>query len=194
MLTNITITSTNITGTESLLIYNRHSQSIQSEEKIQRVTPQHVLKVPEDQVSLNRQLSQPITYSMPKKIGTAPSDYKTLRELIINMLNQQGMATKIANGETIIDFNSLTPEKAQKLVSDDGYFGVDKTSERIVQFAISLNGNDPAKLKEIKAGIEKGFKMAAKALGGTLPDISIKTYNRVMEKLDVWAKSFDSVQ
>ena len=185
---------TSITGIKSLSIYDRQSQSIQSEEIIQHLTPQHVLKVPEDKVSLNRNLSEPITYSMPKKTGDTPSDYKTLRELIVNMLNQQGMATKIADGETLIDFNSLTPEKAQKLVSDDGYFGVDKTSERIVQFAISLNGNDPARLEEIKAGIEKGFKMAAKALGGTLPDISIKTYNRVMEKLDTWTKSFDPVQ
>ena len=33
--------------------------------------------------------------------------------------------------------------------------------------------------------------MAAKALGGTLPDISMKTYNVVMDKLNAWAEGFD---
>ena len=108
--------------------------------------------------------------------------------MIVNVLAEQGITTRIAAGDTSIDFKELTPEQAQELISEDGYFGVDQTSDRIVQLAISLNGNDPSRLEEIKAGIEKGFQMAAEALGGILPDISMKTYGAVMEKLDAWSR------
>jgi len=70
---------------------------------------------------------------------------------------------------------------------------VEQTSDRIVQFAKSLSGNDPNRLEEIKAGINKGFQMAGEALGGTLPDISMKTYNAVIDKLNAWAEGFHAV-
>jgi hypothetical protein len=50
------------------------------------------------------------------------------------------------------------------------------------------SGNDPKRLEEMRAGIDKGFQMAAKALGGTLPSISMKTHEAVMDKLDAGAK------
>jgi hypothetical protein len=66
---------------------------------------------------------------------------------------------------------------------------VEKTSDRIVQFAIAAAGNDPGKLEAIKAAVEKGFAMASDALGGALPEISLKTHDAIMEKLDAWAES-----
>jgi hypothetical protein len=68
---------------------------------------------------------------------------------------------------------------------------VEQTSERIVQFAISVFGKDPDRLEEIKASIDEGFQMASKALGEDLPDISIKTYEAVMAKLDAWTEDSD---
>jgi hypothetical protein len=65
---------------------------------------------------------------------------------------------------------------------------VAQTSDRIVTVAVALAGSDPAKLDPIKAGIDKGFDMAAQALGRSLPDISSQTYDAVMEKLDAWAQ------
>ena len=127
----------------------------------------------EDKVSLDEKPAGAITYGISQKAGVADTDYITLREMIVNMLEGQGLTTRIAAGDASIDFRDLTPEKAQELISEDGYFGVEQASDRIVQFAISLSGNDPKRLEEIKAGIDKGFQMAAKALGGTLPDISM---------------------
>jgi len=69
--------------------------------------------------------------------------------------------------------------------------GVEQTSDRIVQFALSISGNDPDRLEELKASIEQGFQLASEALGGTLPDISMKTYDVVMEKLNAWAEGSD---
>ena len=77
---------------------------------------------------------------------------------------------------------TLTPGEAQKLVSDDGYFGVQKTSDRIFQFAIGIAGGDPSRIDAIKEGINKGFAEAKKAFGDWLPDISYQTYDAVMSK------------
>jgi len=107
-----------------------------------------------------------------------------LREMLYKILEEQFTTTRIASEDASIDFRNLTPAKAQELISEEGYLGVEQTSDRIVQFALSIIGNDPSRLEEIKSSITKGFQMAAKALGGTLPDISMKTYNAVMDKLN----------
>ncbi|MDD3801433.1 MAG: hypothetical protein PHV45_04465 [Desulfuromonas thiophila] len=114
-----------------------------------------------------------------------------LRQLVIQTFQEQGLATEIALGNETIDLQSLTPAQAQELVAEDGYFGVEQTSQRIVDFAIGLAGNDPSRLDAILSGVEKGFGEAEKAFGGTLPDISYATRDAVLQKLDDWAASFE---
>lgn len=133
-----------------------------------------------DTLTLNRTAGASGTY--------APDSTDSLRQLIVNLFREQGLSARIAANDTTIDFRELTPEQAQSLIAEDGYFGVAQTSDRIAETAIALAGSDPEKLEQIKAGIDKGFEMAAQALGGTLPDISTQTYDAVMEKLDTWAK------
>ena len=94
----------------------------------------------------------------------------------------------IATDNAEIDISTLTPEKAQELIAADGYFGVEKTSERIVQFAIGLAGGDASRIEAIRQGVDDGFKQALDAMGGHLPDISYDTYDTVMQKLDDWAE------
>jgi hypothetical protein len=134
----------------------------------------------QDTLSLNRSSAAPGTY--------APNSTDNLRQMIVNLFKEQGLSARIATDDTTINFQNLTPEQAQDLIAEDGYFGVAQTSDRIVTAAVALAGSDPAKLDQIKAGIDKGFDMAAQALGGSLPDISSQTYDAVMEKLDAWAQ------
>ncbi len=115
------------------------------------------------------------------------SPYQLLQQLLIKVLHDQGVTSRISTGEGEIDLGTLTPEAAQELVSDDGYFGVEKTSQRIVDFAINAFGNDPTKLAQMKDAIDKGFQEAADAFGGMLPEISHQTYAAIMEKLDDFA-------
>lgn len=157
----------------------------------QRMGRLQEVQMSEDKVSLNWSPIELATYKIPKKPEFSESDYSSLRELLVKILEEQGVTTRIASGDTSIDFRDLTPAEAQALISEDGYLGMEQTSDRIVQFAISLAGNDPKKLEEIKAAIDKGFQMASKALGGSLPEISMKTYDAIMEKLDAWAASFN---
>ena len=145
----------------------------------------------EDKITLNKEQHKVVTYNISGKTGEADSSFEELRGLVINLLKTQGITTQIASGDmTTINLEDISPDQAQELISADGYWGVEQTSDRIVNFAISLAGIDPEKLEEIKANITKGFEQASNALGGTLPKISQQTYDSIMEKLDSWAKDF----
>lgn len=79
-------------------------------------------------------------------------------------------------------------EDAQKAISEDGYWGVEKTSDRILEMAKALTGGDPDKIEQMRSAFEKGFKEATKTWGQDLPEISSKTYDAVMDKFDKWAE------
>lgn len=142
-----------------------------------------------DSVTINQHQETSMTYSSSLTIetGSTQDKYGLLRDLVVNMLREQGIELQAASGDQDIDISSLSQEEATKLISEDGYFGVGQTSDRIVDFAIATAGGDPSRLAAIKEGIDKGFSEALEAFGGSLPDISYETYDAVMNKLDAWA-------
>jgi hypothetical protein len=84
--------------------------------------------------------------------------------------------------------DSETQAAAQEAISEDGYFGVNKTSERIIEFAKALSGGDKSKIESLRNAFEEGFESAKEAFGGELPEISQQTYDKVMQGFDDWAK------
>ena len=101
----------------------------------------------------------------------------------------QGSSVIDVGGGSSADIATMTPEDAKKLVAEDGYWGVKQTSERIFKQAVAISGNDPTRIDKVKEGILTGFGMARTALGSALPDISAKTLDAVMKKLDDWTKN-----
>lgn len=92
----------------------------------------------------------------------------------------------VLDGSITVD--EATAKQAQQDISEDGYWGVKQTSERILDFAKALTGGDSSKIEEMRKAIEKGFSQAAKMWGDELPEISQKTHEAVMKGLDDWAK------
>lgn len=80
--------------------------------------------------------------------------------------------------------SSLSQEEATELVSEDGFFGIKQTSERISQFVIMGSGGDEEMLREGKKGILQGFDEAEKLWGGKLPDIAYETISKAVEMID----------
>ena len=143
------------------------------------------LSARQDQVNIDRSQAKGVYGKLAGvEVG---SPYQLLKQLVIKTLEDQGVASKITTDAGEIDLGSLTPEAAQELIGEKGYFGVEKTSQRIVDFALNAFGADPTKLTQIKDAIEKGFQDAAAVFGGQLPEISHQTYAAVMEKLDTFA-------
>ena len=141
-----------------------------------------------DKVSLSYSSESIVTYNSSLTIeGSQGDGFDLLRGLVLNILKDQGIGHQIPVNDQEIDLSEISREEAQSLIEDDGYFGVEQTSDRIVDFAVGLSGDDPSRLDAIKQGVEQGFQEALDAFGGWLPDISYATYNTVMEKLDIWA-------
>lgn len=117
-----------------------------------------------------------------------------MRSLVEKMMagqaNTYGKANDIwsflREGNFTVD--AATKKQAQADIAEDGYWGVNQTSDRIIDFAKALTGGDPSKIEDMRAAFEKGFKMAGKTWGGNLPDISQRTYDAVMEKFDQMAE------
>ena len=146
---------------------------------------------PADRVSLGGDAAVEKTYGPGLKVG---SPYQLLRDLVIKTFREQGVNLQLSSGEQTVDLERMTPEEAQALVAEDGYFGVEKTSQRIVDFAIDAFGQDPSKLEQMKDAIDQGFREAQQAFGGALPEISQQTYDAIMEKLDAFAGHSEDTQ
>lgn len=84
-------------------------------------------------------------------------------------------------GKAIVD---MTPSEAKELVSEDGFFGVTQTSNRLADFVISGGGDDINRLKAGREGIIQGFNEAEKLWGSKLPDIAYETLDKALAKID----------
>ena len=115
-----------------------------------------------------------------------------LQQLVQQMISKQGNAYGQANdmwkflasGNFTVD--ARTKAQAQADIADDGYWGVEQTSDRILDFAKALSGDDPDKADAMLEAFKKGFEQATKAWGDKLPDISQRTYDAVVEKFNKW--------
>jgi hypothetical protein len=85
------------------------------------------------------------------------------------------------NGKPITE---LSQDEAKALISEDGFFGVNNTAQRIFDFVAAQAGNDLEKLQVGREAILKGFKDAEQIFGGTLPDISYETLDRLIGMVD----------
>lgn len=121
-----------------------------------------------------------------------------LRDLVEKMMLQQGKT--VVNGDDIYAFlregnYEVDPEvkaQAQRDIAEDGYWGVEQTSDRMVSFAMALSGGDPSKADEMIAAVKKGFDAATKAWGGELPQISKNTLDATIKKLESWRDSLEN--
>lgn len=139
------------------------------------------------------------TYTVDrKKIDEIKQDFgrntESFKKMVAAMIEKQGLKVNqvlkdLADGKNVeIKVDSETQAAAQEAISEDGYFGVNKTSERIVDFAKALSGGDKSKIETLRNAFKEGYESAKKDFGGELPDISQQTYDKVMQGFDDWAK------
>ena len=154
-------------------------------------------------------LSEKETQDFKSKIQSGEISGKTLSQAYLveyslkiesyssNNLQAQSAPFNIAKVKDIlssIDFEAIgytgkpiadmTPDEAKALVSEEGYFGVTQTSDRLANFVLSGGGDDLERLKAGREGIINGFNEAEKMWGGKLPDISYETLEKALAKID----------
>ncbi len=132
------------------------------------------------------------TATINKLKADAEQRMSQLRSLVEKMMTKQGQTYNksldifafLRGGNLQVD--AETQEQARKDIAEDGYWGVEQTSERLVSFAKALAGNDSSKADELLAAIEKGFGQATKAWGDELPDICKQTLEATRQKMKNW--------
>lgn len=144
------------------------------------------------------QVEKEVVYSKPsnklsaneinKLIEESNKSYDQLKLLVQKLLGNQGKTFNDLNNQGFINIDQDTRLEAQSLIGEGGPLSAENVSKNIVDFAIAISGGDKGKLEELKGAIDKGFKEAARILGGTLPEISNKTYDLIMDKLNNWAE------
>ncbi|MDD2973078.1 MAG: hypothetical protein PHE02_13225 [Lachnospiraceae bacterium] len=138
---------------------------------------------------VKKQQNAAIVAQMKADAETRANQLQSLvQQMISKQGNSYGQATDmwqfLASGNYTVD--AATKTQAQNDISENGYWGVNQTSDRILDFAKALSNGDPDKMEEMRSAFEKGFKQATKAWGKELPDISSQTYDAVMKKFDQW--------
>ena len=114
-----------------------------------------------------------IVASMKKELS---SKNEQLQNLVNKLLsNQAKKYISLSDMFKDIQVDEQTKIQAQKDISDDGYWGVEQTSDRLVSMAKALSGGDSSKADE-----------ATKAWGDKLPDICQKTIDVAKQKLQNW--------
>ncbi len=108
--------------------------------------------------------------------GSVDSLYSSVLEL------KEGLA----NGSITVD--QATIDKAQAATSEDGYYGVTQTAERILSGAKALSGGDTSKAEILREAAQKAFDQVAEMWGGmeNAPQITKDTYDAVMQGFDEW--------
>ena len=120
----------------------------------------------------------------------AETQAQRLIDLVMKSIGKQSGTSALADGESIWDklrtgqftVDAQTQKEAQESISEDGYWGVEKTSDRIVKFAVALTGGDPSKLDTMIEAFKKGYDQAEEAWGGELPEIAQRTREAVLQK------------
>lgn len=112
-----------------------------------------------------------------------------LQSLVEKLITKQGNTynsiwNALSSGDLQVD--AETRLQAQKDIAEDGYWGVEQTSDRILSFAKALSQDDPSKADEMIKAFQKGYQQATGAWGKDLPSISGQTYDAVMEKFEAW--------
>lgn len=104
----------------------------------------------------------------------------------ISKLTDEKMFEMLRKGQ--VEVSPEVRAQAQADIAEDGYWGIEQTSERLFSFAKAISGGDVSKAETLITAMEKGFKQATKSWGDTLPDICQKTLDSATEKIRNWAK------
>ncbi len=118
----------------------------------------------------------------------------SMNSLVQKLLGKQAEKFDLATGTNLAatfreiagKVDQQTIDEAKQSISEDGYWGVNQTSDRLVSMAIALSGGDTSKADTMLEAMEKGYKQATKAWGEDLPQLCQDTLDAARKKMDDW--------
>ena len=123
---------------------------------------------------------------------------QSLTDLVSKTLGQQAKSYSLAMNDDAfwrmfadgkVTVTEAAKKQAQEDISEDGYWGVKQTSQRLFDFASALAGDDPKTMQAMQKAMEKGFKEATKTWGKEMPEISGQTKDAADKLFEEYYKS-----
>jgi hypothetical protein len=174
---------------------NNKNQEVKKEEKsLEETIKESAVKV---SISMNAQYilfamnASNITQGNTLSQASLNSNQREVLDFLSGKESLGGMSLKNIGyeGKPITE---LTQNEAKELVSENGFFGITQTSDRVANFVFSFAGDDLELLQKGREGIIQGFEEAKKMFGGELPEISYKTQERTLALIDEKINSLKS--
>lgn len=151
-------------------------------------TPQNVSGNDSITIKSDNEQPAPITSVQADTRNSTAQLEKLVQQMFTSQGNRIGLVDNmwrvLASGSYTVTPDVRT--QAQAEIAEDGYWGVEQTSDRIVEFAMALAGNDSGKADDFWEAFEKGYHKATKSWGKELPDVTTRTYDAVAEKFENW--------
>lgn len=172
-------------------------QPVQSEQTKAAENSQAAVYVKSEEPADTKKLYTRDQVTIDRLKADADRRIQGLRDLVQKLLRAQGDTFNEATDiygllrEGKVQVDEETRLQAQKDIAEDGFWGVEQTSNRLVEFAKALSGGDTSKADELIDAVKKGFDEATKAWGGELPDISKRTIETTISKLEAWRDGMD---
>ena len=190
-----------INGLSQVMVANYETSKVNNKDTEKKPTEAVVEKVPAEGAAAEYEKSEVTEAEKNVKYDAATiekmkaeAELKTaqLRSIVEKMMLKQGQQfTTLEDAfdmikEGTIEVDDETAVEAAKEVAEDGYWGVEQTSERLFSFAKALAGNNPNQADSMLEALQKGFDEATKSWGGELPELCKKTLEATQKKLTEW--------
>ena len=114
-------------------------------------------------------------YNRDNVIAKLKADQQTrldsMNSLVQKLLGKQAEKFNLATGTNLAatfreiagKVDQQTIDDAKASIAEDGYWGIEQTSDRLVSMAIALSGGDTSKADLMMESLENGYKQATKA-------------------------------
>ncbi len=152
-----------------------------------------------------------------EQVSALKEDLATQEQTMLNVMIQamtesnDKLQSWLDEGVGILNFNGVqidasrfalpevatNAEDAAKAIAPGGAWSVDAVSSRIFDLASAIAGNDPERLSQMRAAVEKGFEQAGLTWKDStgqskLPEISTQTYDEIMSRFDKRTEELNS--
>ncbi len=165
-------------------IYDTKVKAVENTEKAEQ--EQETSSVPKTDTFVKSPQYKPDMEKVQSMKADLSNNVAAFKKMVQGLFKNQGMMAESTMNQ-LMEIDQATQAQAQQAISEDGEWGVEKTAMRILEFAKAISGGDSSKMEALRGAVQQGFAAAEKVWGSTLPEISYKTLDRVMQGFDQWA-------
>lgn len=153
------------------VVYEKSTEAAKPSASERKVDTETIERLKAEADERNAQLKGLVEKMLLKQAGTS--------------VNSEGLASVYRK----LEVDEETRAQAQADIAEDGYWGVEQTSDRMVDFAKALAGDDPEMAEKMLDAIKEGYKQAEEIWGEELPQLCKDTLDATVSKMNEWIAS-----